>query len=178
MNSSTTSAGLLGLLAELDRRVVDHLVGDVDLGVGPHGQREGVGRARVDLDLGAVDAQRDAGVEGVVAQLRNRDLLTFAFSSPSIDVTRSCVIGRGVGVPCSFIRIAAASGWPIQMGRNLLPSRGLEQHDRLLADHVEGHPVDAHLLHPKSSIATLPWSLIRRSGSTSESGRRPFRRPA
>ena len=50
---------------------------------------------------------------------------TFAFSSPSIDVTRSCVIGRGVGVPCSFIRIAAASGWPIQMGRNLLPSRVL-----------------------------------------------------
>ena len=75
LNSSTTSPGLLRLLAELDRRVVDHLVGDEDLGVGPHGQRERVGRARVDLDLRAVDAQRDGRVEGVVAQLGHRDLL-------------------------------------------------------------------------------------------------------
>jgi hypothetical protein len=36
--------------------------------------------------------------------------------------SRSCVIGRGVPAPCSFIRIDAASGWPIQIGRNLLPS--------------------------------------------------------
>ena len=35
---------------------------------------------------------------------------------------RSWVIGRGVEAPWSFIRIAAASGWPIQIGRNLLPS--------------------------------------------------------
>ena len=37
-------------------------------------------------------------------------------------VSRSCVIGRGSSVPCSLMRMAAASGWPIQMGRNLLPS--------------------------------------------------------
>ena len=36
--------------------------------------------------------------------------------------SRSCVIGRGVLAPWSFIRIAAASGWPIQIGRNLLES--------------------------------------------------------
>ena len=36
--------------------------------------------------------------------------------------SRSCVIGRGVEAPCNFIRIAAASGWPIQIGRNLFPS--------------------------------------------------------
>jgi hypothetical protein len=35
---------------------------------------------------------------------------------------RSWVIGRGVAAPWSFIRIAAASGWPIQIGRNLFPS--------------------------------------------------------
>ena len=46
----------------------------------------------------------------------------WAPSSPSMSVTRSCVSGRGVLAPWSFIRIAAASGWPIQIGRNLFPS--------------------------------------------------------
>jgi hypothetical protein len=32
-------------------------------------------------------------------------------------------MGRGVFAPWSFMRIAAASGWPIQIGRNLFPSR-------------------------------------------------------
>jgi hypothetical protein len=36
--------------------------------------------------------------------------------------SRSWVIGRGVEAPWSFIKIAAASGWPIQIGRNLFPS--------------------------------------------------------
>ena len=45
-----------------------------------------------------------------------------ASSWSSMSESRSCVIGRGVEAPCSFIRIAAASGWPIQIGRNLLPS--------------------------------------------------------
>jgi hypothetical protein len=43
-------------------------------------------------------------------------------SSPSMSTSRSCVIGRGVVAPWSFIRIAAASGCPIQIGRNLLLS--------------------------------------------------------
>src|SRR3954471_24490957 len=47
---------------------------------------------------------------------------TCASSWPSMSVTRSCVIGRGVEAPWSFIRIAAPSGCPIQMGRNLFPS--------------------------------------------------------
>ena len=43
--------------------------------------------------------------------------------SPSItSAIRSWVIGRGESVPCSFIRMAAASAWPIQMGRKRLPS--------------------------------------------------------
>ena len=36
--------------------------------------------------------------------------------------SRSCVSGRGAVAPWSFIRIAAASGWPIQIGRNFEPS--------------------------------------------------------
>ena len=39
-----------------------------------------------------------------------------------MSTSRSCVIGRGVVAPCSFMRIAAASGCPIQIGRNLLLS--------------------------------------------------------
>ena len=39
--------------------------------------------------------------------------------------SRSWVIGRGVEAPWSFIRIAAASGWPIQIGRNLFVSTAL-----------------------------------------------------
>ncbi len=46
----------------------------------------------------------------------------FTSSSPSTSTIRSCVIGRGVLAPCSFIRMAAASGCPIQIGRNLFES--------------------------------------------------------
>ena len=46
-------------------------------------------------------------------------------SSASMSNSRSCVIGRGVEAPWSFIRIAAASGWPIQIGRNLFVSTAL-----------------------------------------------------
>ena len=44
-----------------------------------------------------------------------------ALSSATTSVRRSCVIGRGVSAPWSFIRMAAASAWPIQIGRNLFP---------------------------------------------------------
>ncbi len=46
----------------------------------------------------------------------------FTSSSVSISATRSWVIGRGVLAPWRRIRIAAASGWPIQIGRNLFES--------------------------------------------------------
>jgi hypothetical protein len=36
--------------------------------------------------------------------------------------SRSWVSGRGAEAPWSFIRIDAASGWPIQIGRNLFAS--------------------------------------------------------
>ncbi len=46
----------------------------------------------------------------------------FASSCSSRSESRSWVIGRGVEAPCSFIKIAAASGWPIQIGRKRFPS--------------------------------------------------------
>ena len=39
-----------------------------------------------------------------------------------MSVKRSCVSGAALDAFWSFIRIAAASGWPIQIGRNLFPS--------------------------------------------------------
>src|ERR671935_48974 len=77
---------------------------------------------------------------------------TCAPSCSSMSVTRSWVIGRGVVALWSFIRIAAASGWPIQIGRNLFPEAVFEHRptrllDRRLGgrrDGVGGHP----LAHP------------------------------
>ena len=48
---------------ELDARLLDHLVGGVDLRAGPDRERDRVGRPRVDLDLGAVLLERDPGVD-------------------------------------------------------------------------------------------------------------------
>ena len=49
--------GVLDLVLELDRGLLDHVLGGEDRGAGAHGEREGVGGARVDLDL----ARRSAG---------------------------------------------------------------------------------------------------------------------
>ena len=50
----------------------DHVVGREDRRLRPDGNRDRVGRARVDLELGAVLDHRDRGVERVVAELRHR----------------------------------------------------------------------------------------------------------
>jgi len=52
------------------------------------------------------------------------------------------------------MRIAAASGWPIQIGTVPVPFGCLEEHDGLLAyEAFERHPVDRHLNHLSSSAA-------------------------
>ena len=48
-------------------------------------------------------------------------------SSERTSESRSWVIGRGVLAPWSFMRIAAASGCPIQIGRNLFESTVLSK---------------------------------------------------
>ena len=73
-------------------------------------------------------------------------------------ISRSWVSGRGVVAPWRLIRIAAASGCPIQIGRNCGSLRRLQQHDRLLPDEVERDPVDRHLDHHRPS---LPGALSR-----------------
>src|SRR5688500_2961166 len=62
----------LVLVLDLDRRLRDHVLRREDRGARPHGERERVGRARIDLDLAAVHLERDRGVEGVLAQLGHR----------------------------------------------------------------------------------------------------------
>src|SRR3954468_1769417 len=64
-----------------------------------------------------------------------------------MSATRSCVIGRGVGEPCSLTRMAAASGWPIQIGRNLFPSKVLSSTIGCFPALFKRDPVDADLLH-------------------------------
>src|SRR5439155_20461800 len=46
--------------------------------------------------------------------------------------------------------------------QELVPVAGLQQHDRLLADHVEAHAVDAHILH-------LPGALLAARGLSGQS---------
>jgi hypothetical protein len=58
-----------------------------------------------------------------VTDTREQEMLI----SESISFIRSWVIGRGVLAPWRRMRIAAASGWPIQIGRNLFPSRVLSR---------------------------------------------------
>ena len=119
--------GVLDVVLELDRGLGDDLFGREDGRAGADRQREGVARSRVDLELAAVGLQRDRGEERVLPQLRDRDRLQVTSSSPSMSQSRSCVIGRGVDAPCSFMRMAAASGCPIQIGRNLFDSAALSR---------------------------------------------------
>src|SRR3954468_3466124 len=81
------------LALELDRRLLDHVLGGEDRRVGPDRERDRVRRARVDLDLGAVLLPRDRRVEGVLLSSVTVIRTTCASSWLSISVTRSWVIG-------------------------------------------------------------------------------------
>ena len=78
--------------------------------------------------------------------------MTSASRWASTSFSRSCVIGRADAAFCSLTRIAAASGWPIQIGEEAVAVGRLQEHDRLLADHVEADPVDDHLAHRRTSV--------------------------
>ncbi len=139
--------GLLDVVLELDRRLGDDLLGGVD--------RRAARTASAIASLGreSISTSRPATLRVIEAKkVFSRSSVTdtcvhLTSSSPRMSQSRSWVIGRGVPAPCSFIRIDAASGWPIQIGRNLLPVDRLQEHDRLLANHVEADAVDHHLLH-------------------------------
>ena len=58
-------------------------------------------------------------------------------------------------------------------GQELVALAGLQEHDRLLADHVEAHAVDDHLLHSRqSSLATWPTTPPCRCAATPRCCRR------
>src|SRR5262249_17153200 len=132
---------------ELDRRLLqDPIVGE-DRGLSPDGERDRVGRARVDFDLVSVLLNGDRGEEGVVAQLGHayaRDLrgeLTERVREGAVrERSRS---GRALELHQDRRRL----GVPDPDGQELVPVRRLEQDDRLLADEIEAHAVDDHLLH-------------------------------
>src|SRR5207248_3569457 len=56
-----------------------------------------------------------------------RDRTVTGVQTCALPISRSWVIGRGGAWLWSFIRIAAASGCPIQIGRNLFPSAVLSR---------------------------------------------------
>src|SRR6266511_1889076 len=139
--------GVLDLVLELDRRLGDDLFGGEDRRAGAHGQREGVAGTRVDLELAAVDGQGDRGEEGVVAQLGDRDL-----RAPDLELSEDVdeqVVGhgprRGRSLQLHEDRRSFRMADPDR--QELVAVGGLEQDDRLLADHVEAHAVDDHFLH-------------------------------
>ena len=69
---------------------------------------------------GMINSATLAGLTEISSVTETREQV--ASNSLIISLIRSCVIGRGVVAPWSFIRIAAASGCPIQIGRNRFPS--------------------------------------------------------
>ena len=133
-------------MLELDRRLGDHVLGREDRRAGADGERERVRRARVDLHLAAVDRQRDRRVERVLPQLGDRDAgarhLELA-EHVEQQVVRHRPRRRGA---LELHQDRRGLGMADPDRQELVRVDSLEQHDRLLADHVEAHAVDDHLL--------------------------------
>ena len=147
LNSSTMSSSLDVLAVELDRRLLDHLVGGEDRRLRAHRDRDRVGGARVDLDLRVAVLDRDRGVEGVLAQLGDRnphDLdLELAEDVDEQVVRERPRRRRALELHQDRRRLGMADPdrqVPVSLGR-------LQEHDRLLADEIERDPVDRHLDH-------------------------------
>src|SRR5262249_18808205 len=94
---------------------------------------------------------RDRGEEGVVAELGDRDLL--ALRIDLVEDVGEQVVGhrprrRGA---LKLHQDRRRLGVTDPDRQELVAIHGLQQHDRLLADHVEAHSVDGHPLHRVSS---------------------------
>ena len=138
---------VLDLVLELDRRLGDDLLGGEDRGARADGQRERIGGTRVDLHLAAAHLEGDGGVEGVLAQLGDRDA-----GAGDLELGQHVVDQvvrhrpRGVG-PLELHQDGRGLRVADPDRKELVPLARLEQDDRLLADHVEADAVDDHLLH-------------------------------
>jgi len=152
LNFSTTSSSFSTSCSNSIADSAIDVLGGEDRRARAHGDRQRVGWARVDLDLGAavdgelIDAKKVLSRSSVTETLVQR-----VSSSPSMSHRRSWVIGRGVEAPCSFMRIARPRGVQSRSAGTCWspPSSGERW---LLAHHVEAHPVDDHLLHESASI--------------------------
>ena len=154
--------GVLGLVLELDRALLDHVLRSEDRRGGPHRHGEGVRGPRVDLDLLAVDTQGDRGEKVLSFSSVTDTRVHWASSSPIISLIRSCVMGRGVRGALELHQDRGRLGVADPDRQELVAVDGLQEHDRLLADHVEADPVDDHLLHlnaPVAAVAALDGPL-------------------
>ncbi len=139
--------GVLHLVLELDGGLGDHVLGGEDWRAGAHRERESVGGPRVDRNLAAVQLERDLGVEGVLAQLGDRDpgAVHLELGEHLADqVVRHRA--RRVG-SLELHEDGGRLGVADPNREELVAVAGLQKHDRLLADHVEADAVDDHLLH-------------------------------
>jgi hypothetical protein len=132
---------------ELDRRLGDDVLVGEDRRLRAHREGERVGGPRVDLDLAAVHLEGDRGVEGVLAQLGDGDA-----GARDLELRQHLVheiVGhraRRVGA-LELHEDRGGLGVTDPDRQELVPLACLQEHDRLLADHVEAHAVDHHLLH-------------------------------
>ena len=141
---------------------------------GPDGERECVRRARVDLHFTAVDRERDRRVERVLPQLGDRDArarhLELA-EHVEEQVVRHRPRRRGA---LELHQDRGRLRVPDPDRQELVRVDSLEQHDRLLADHVEAHAVDDHLLQPRRSfIGAVGAKSSGHSPSVREASRAP-----
>jgi hypothetical protein len=137
---------------ELDGGLGDHVLGGEDRRAGADSEGERVGRTRVDRYLAAVQLQRDLGVEGVLAKLRDRDAR--AAHLELRQHLRDQVVGhrsRRVG-SLELHQDRGGLGMTDPDREELVAVAGLQKHDRLLPDHVEADAVDDHLLHLFDSL--------------------------
>src|SRR5215211_3682309 len=180
---------VLHLVLELDGGLGDHVLGGEDRSAGADRQRQGVRRARVDLYLTPVHLQGHRRIEGVLAQLGHGHA-----AAGDLELGQHVadqVVGHRPGRvrPLELHQDRRRLRVTDPDGEELVPLPGLQQDDRLLADHVEGDPVDDHLLHLRDSLEA--WSRrsrapVRGPRSTrllwaildSNQGPRPYQRRA
>src|ERR1700722_1044350 len=143
--------GLLDVVLELDGGLGDDFLGGVDRGAAADGEGDRVAWARVDLELAVADAEGDRGEERVLAQLGDGDLRALDLEVAE-DVAEEVVRHRPRRA--GSLQLHQDRGG-LRMAdpdrQELVALDGLQEHDRLLANHVEADAVDDHLLHEKSS---------------------------
>ena len=126
-----------------------------------------LGRESISISL-PFDGERDEGVEGVVAQIGDRDLHDLRLE-----------LGQHLGD--QVVRHRPRRGGALELHQNrgrlrvtdpdrqeLVPLGGLQQDDRLLPDHVEAHAVDGHLLHGARPHCTAPSERPNRGWAGTE----------